>query len=61
MTDDNTDADLEQIFLPNHGDVDDDNDGILTIDEIELDADGNFVAFKDTDGDGISDHLDNDN
>ncbi len=61
LNNDNTDADLEQIFLPNHGDIDDDNDGILTIDEIELDADGNFVAFKDTDGDGISDHLDNDN
>lgn len=63
LNNDNTDADTEPIsvFLPNHNDTDDDQDGILTIDEIELDADGNFVGFKDTDGDGIYDHLDNDN
>ncbi len=61
LNNDNTDGEIEQLFLPNHRDNDDDNDGILTRDEIELDADGNFVAFKDTDGDGISDHLDNDN
>ena len=40
---------------------DDDQDGIPTIEEIELDADGNFVGFLDTDGDGTPDHLDNDN
>lgn len=63
LNNDNTDGDSEptQVFLPNHNDTDDDNDGIDTIDEIELDADGNFVGFLDTDGDGIFDHLDNDN
>lgn len=63
LNNDNTDVDLEPntVFLPNHNDTDDDQDGILTIDEIELDADGNFVGFLDTDGDGIFDHLDNDN
>lgn len=63
LNNDNTDEETEpfNVFLPNHNDTDDDEDGILTIDEIELDADGNFVGFKDTDGDGIWDHLDNDN
>lgn len=62
LNNDNTDADTEPItiFLPNHNDSDDDQDGIPTRDEIILDADGNFVGFKDTDGDGIEDHLDND-
>ncbi|WP_437371022.1 FKBP-type peptidyl-prolyl cis-trans isomerase [Maribacter litoralis] len=62
LNDDNTDIDLESIFArsANHTDNDDDGDGILTIDEIELDADGNFVGFLDTDGDGTPDHLDND-
>ncbi|WP_036153262.1 FKBP-type peptidyl-prolyl cis-trans isomerase [Maribacter forsetii] len=62
LTDDNTDEDLEgfTVFLANFNDTDDDGDGILTIDEIELDADGNFVGFLDTDGDGTPDHLDND-
>ncbi len=54
---DNTDMDA----LANYFDADDDNDDIDTIDEIELDADGNFVGFRDTDGDGTPDHLDNDN
>lgn len=57
MFNDNTD----EADFPNYLDADDDNDGIDTIDEIELDADGKFVAFKDTDGDGTPDHLDNDN
>lgn len=63
LNNDNTDGDSEPfgVFLANHNDTDDDNDGIPTIDEIELDADGNFVGFLDTDGDGIWDHLDNDN
>ncbi|MEP2237732.1 MAG: FKBP-type peptidyl-prolyl cis-trans isomerase [Maribacter sp.] len=62
LTDDNTDEELEAftVFLPNFNDTDDDGDGILTIDEIELDDDGNFVGFLDTDGDGTPDHLDND-
>lgn len=63
LNNDNTDIESESAFLQlaNHNDADDDGDGILTIDEIELDADGNFVGFLDTDGDGIKDHLDNDN
>ncbi len=63
LNNDNTDGDSEpfSVFLANHNDTDDDNDGIPTIDEIELDEDGNFVGFKDTDGDGTPDHLDNDN
>jgi FKBP-type peptidyl-prolyl cis-trans isomerase FkpA len=62
LLDDNTDDESESfgVYLANFNDTDDDNDGILTIDEIELDAEGNFVGFKDTDGDGIPDHLDND-
>ena len=55
--DDNTDLDA----LANYFDADDDNDGTPTRDEIELDEDGNFVSFKDTDGDGTPDHLDTDN
>ncbi|WP_027064516.1 FKBP-type peptidyl-prolyl cis-trans isomerase [Maribacter sp. Hel_I_7] len=62
LNDDNTDDESEgfSVYLANFNDNDDDNDGILTIDEIELDADGNFVGFLDTDGDGTPDHLDND-
>ncbi|SKB28555.1 FKBP-type peptidyl-prolyl cis-trans isomerase [Maribacter arcticus] len=62
LLDDNTDDESESfgVYLANFNDTDDDNDGILTIDEIELDAEGNFVGFKDTDGDGTPDHLDND-
>lgn len=63
LNNDNTDEDAEalsRVYFANYNDTDDDNDGILTIDEIELDADGNFVGFLDTDGDGIWDHLDND-
>lgn len=64
LNNDNTDQEVEAgfgVFFPNHNDTDDDEDGIDTIDEIDLDADGNFVGFRDTDGDGIYDHLDNDN
>ncbi|EAQ99604.1 FKBP-type peptidyl-prolyl cis-trans isomerase [Maribacter sp. HTCC2170] len=59
LNNDNTDQDTERIFLPNHNDSDDDADGIPTIDEIDIDNEGN-VTFRDTDGDGISDHLDSD-
>lgn len=59
LNNDNTDQDTERIFLPNHNDSDDDADGIPTIDEIDIDQEGN-VTFRDTDGDGIDDHLDND-
>ena len=59
---DNADVDSEvpNGRFPDYLDPDDDNDGILTIDEIELDADGNFVGFLDTDDDDIPDHLDSD-
>lgn len=62
LNDDNTDSNSEPlgVFLANHNDTDDDNDGIPTIDEIDLDENGNFVGFRDTDNDGIPDHLDND-
>ena len=63
LNNDNTDEEIEvlsRVYFPNHNDTDDDQDGILTIDEIELDADGNFVGFKDSDGDGVHDHLDSD-
>ena len=61
LNNDNTDGDFSNWdLIPNYRDTDDDGDGILTIDEIELDADGNFVGFLDTDGDGTPDHLDSD-
>lgn len=58
---DNTDVDTETfgIFVPNFLDADDDNDGILTRDEIIINADGT-ITFPDSDGDGTPDHLDND-
>jgi hypothetical protein len=54
--DDNTDGDN----FPNFVDFDDDEDGVRTRDEIEIDDDGN-ITFPDTDGDGIPDYLDPDN
>lgn len=61
LNNDNTDGDTEfNVFLANYNDTDDDADGIPTREEIVLDEEGNFVGFKDTDGDGIDDHLDND-
>lgn len=63
LEDDNEDAfypndDTDGDRIANFQDVDDDNDGILTIDEINLNEDGSFLSFRDSDGDGISDHLD---
>lgn len=59
LNNDNTDSEDEiTSFIPNYRDPDDDNDGIPTIEEINRNADGTFLSFKDTDGDGISDHLD---
>lgn len=61
LNNDNTDVETEYTaYLANYNDSDDDGDGIPTIEEIELDDDGNFVGFLDTDGDGVPDHLDND-
>ncbi|MFS4456328.1 FKBP-type peptidyl-prolyl cis-trans isomerase [Maribacter sp. 2304DJ31-5] len=61
LNNDNTDGDFDpRGILYNYRDADDDNDGIPTREEIVLDDEGNFVRFKDTDGDGIDDHLDND-
>jgi len=60
---DNTDEDLEpltfQIPTSDFQDPDDDEDGIPTRDEIEIDAEGN-ITFPDSDGDGIPDYRDND-
>jgi len=59
LNDDNTDrADETRTLSPNYIDPDDDNDGIPTIEEINLNEDGTFLSFRDTDGDGIPDHLD---
>lgn len=59
LFDDNTDSESERSFgfpaFANFQDVDDDDDGILTIDEINADG-----SFRDSDGDGIDDHLDPD-
>lgn len=62
LNNDNTDGDFISQGVPgfDHRDPDDDNDGIPTRDEVQLDAQGNFVSFLDSDGDGISDHLDPD-
>ncbi|QCX00573.1 hypothetical protein FGM00_10810 [Aggregatimonas sangjinii] len=56
----NDNTDEENDFVPNYLDTDDDNDGILTRQEIEIDAEGN-VTYPDSDGDGIPDYLDPDN
>ncbi|SIS90401.1 hypothetical protein SAMN05421766_104775 [Zobellia uliginosa] len=55
LNNDDTDGD----GLPDHQDSDDDNDGVLTSDEIEVDGEGN-VTFPDADGDNIPDYLDSD-
>ncbi|MEM9001349.1 MAG: FKBP-type peptidyl-prolyl cis-trans isomerase [Bacteroidota bacterium] len=64
LYDDNTDEEdeLEAGFLPavNFLDIDDDEDGTNTRDEIIIDGDGN-ITFPDTDGDGVPDYLDKDN
>ncbi len=67
LNNDNTDSELEpfNVFRPNHNDTDDDEDGILTIDEIKIDGeiqkdDNGMVIFPDCDRDGIPDHLDRD-
>ncbi len=62
LNNDNTDGETEpfSVFLANYNDTDDDADGIPTIEEINLKDDGSFDSFRDTDGDGIFDHLDND-
>jgi len=61
LNNDNTDDDLEPatIFVPNHQDSDDDQDGTPTRDEIIIDNEGN-ITFPDSDGDGIPDYLDRD-
>jgi hypothetical protein len=63
LTNDNTDAERERAIrsplFPNHLDPDDDEDGILTRDEIVIDAQGN-ITFPDDDNDGIPNYLDRD-
>lgn len=63
LGDDNTDLESEKSLgsaqYPNYMDSDDDNDGIPTRDEIEIDDNGN-ITFPDSDGDGIPDYLDAD-
>ncbi|MGS0524514.1 hypothetical protein ACU8V7_04215 [Zobellia nedashkovskayae] len=60
LNNDNTDGDVSNnSFLYNHRDSDDDNDGILTRDEIEIDENG-VITYPDTDGDGVVDYLDSD-
>ena len=63
LNNDNTDLESENAtfrFFANYLDPDDDDDGTLTIDEINLDAEGKFLSFRDTDEDGTPDHLDAD-
>jgi FKBP-type peptidyl-prolyl cis-trans isomerase len=66
LFDDNTDRAEEEASrllapIANFRDADDDGDGTLTRDEINLDADGNLVLpFPDADNDGVPDHLDRD-
>ena len=68
LNNDNTDEAAEALsrtYIPNYNDPDDDNDGILTIDEIKIDGEikkdaNGLIIFPDTDGDGTPDHLDND-
>ena len=62
---DNTDEEQEEesgtfIRFVDFIDLDDDNDGTPTRDEIIIDGEGN-VSFPDTDGDGIPDYRDRDN
>lgn len=57
LNDDNTDSADEQRPVPNYADPDDDNDGIPTIEEINLNPDGSFLSFKFTNGGSIPDHL----
>jgi len=63
VTNDNTDEKEENAVrspaFPNHLDPDDDEDGILTRDEIIIDSEGN-ITFPDDDNDGIPNHLDKD-
>ncbi len=63
VTNDNTDLKEEEAIrspaFPNHLDPDDDEDGILTRDEIVIDAQGN-ISFPDDDNDGIPNYLDKD-
>jgi len=63
LSNDNTDEASELSsgfgFVPNHLDIDDDQDGTLTRDEISIDNEGN-ITFPDSDGDGTPDYLDAD-
>ncbi|MEP0214541.1 MAG: hypothetical protein ABJD66_15070 [Cellulophaga sp.] len=66
LFDDNTDLKSENsstsiATVPDYLDTDDDNDGILTRDEIS-DEDGNIILpYPDTDGDGVPNYLDPNN
>ena len=62
---DNTDLEAERetnspLRFSDFLDIDDDQDGTRTRDEIIIDSEGN-VTFPDTDGDGIPDYRDPDN
>ncbi|MEM9143255.1 MAG: hypothetical protein AAGA86_09720 [Bacteroidota bacterium] len=59
MDEDLINDDTDEDNIPNAVDTDDDGDGVLTTDEIEIDMDGN-ITFPDTDGDGTVDYLDSD-
>jgi uncharacterized repeat protein (TIGR01451 family) len=60
--DDNLDADLDGI--PNHLDLDSDNDGIPDVAEsygVDADGDGRIDNYSDTDNDGLSQNVDGNN
>jgi hypothetical protein len=53
--------DTDNDGIPNFLDSDDDGDGILTKNELNLDSSGNpILPHPDCDGDGIPDYLDAD-
>jgi len=51
------DDDTDENRVPDYADTDDDGDGVLTRDEIEIDASGN-LTFPDSNGNGTPDYLD---
>lgn len=64
LYDDNTDEENERDaglqLVVDFLDIDDDGDGVLTREEIEVNDATGEITFPDADGDGVPDYLDND-